>query len=36
MLQDELTIDYSKDTVIQQNDTDEERKQLKSDALNAI
>lgn len=36
MRKDKLAIDYHKDTVIQQDDTDEERKQLKSDALNAI
>lgn len=36
MLQDKLTIDYNKDTIIQQVYKNEERKQMKSDVLNNI
>lgn len=36
MLQDKLTIDYSEDIIIQQDDKNEKRKQMKSDVLNAI
>lgn len=35
MVQDKLTIDYSKDTIIQQDNKNEKRKQVTSDVLNA-
>jgi len=36
VLQEKLTIEYCKDRVIQKDNTDEERKQLRNGALNAI